>query len=54
MKDITNPVGVEVEIRDDGKVLWVNTENGCVLRICGIKDLKVEHGNKVYYRKIAE
>jgi len=34
---------VEVKIRDDHKVLWVNTEEGCVLRICGIEQILVEH-----------
>lgn len=30
---------VEVHIRQDGSVLWVNTGTHCVLRICGIKTL---------------
>ncbi len=30
-------VGVEVAIRDDGGVLWVNVDGVCVLRICQIK-----------------
>lgn len=39
--DITGAEIVDVEIRDDGKVLWVNTERGCVLRICRIKNVEV-------------
>jgi hypothetical protein len=39
--DITGADGVQVQIKDDGKVLWVNTENGCVLRICQIKYIEV-------------
>ena len=30
---------VVVRIRNDGKVLWVNTEKGCILRICNIEKL---------------
>jgi hypothetical protein len=41
MQDITAE-GVEVIIRKDGKVLWVNTEEGCVLRISNIKDVVIE------------
>lgn len=47
MLDITldndNPIlnEVEVQIRHDGNVLWVNVGPKCVLRICRIKDLKV-------------
>jgi len=36
--DITGPVGiVEVEIREQHGVLWVNVEGICVLRICKIE-----------------
>lgn len=52
MLDITAPsTNVEVELRSDGKVLWVNLEGRCVLRVCQIegevvgrliKDLKRE------------
>ena len=45
MSDITSE-GVEVSIREDGKVLWVNTEEGCVLRISNIKDLIIEDASK--------
>jgi predicted RNase H-like nuclease (RuvC/YqgF family) len=41
--DITGSEGVEVKVRHDGTVLWVNTvEGGCVLRICKIKSIVVE------------
>ena len=39
MKDITGAEAVEVYVSDDDKTLWVNTEKGCVLRICRIKEL---------------
>lgn len=41
MIDITGARYVTVEIRDDGKVLWVNTEEGCQLRICQIEKIQV-------------
>jgi len=33
---------VEVRIRSDRKVLWVNTADGCICRISGIEKLLVE------------
>jgi hypothetical protein len=43
LKDINGSDGVEVKIRGDGNVLWVNTvEGGCILRICKIKSIVVE------------
>lgn len=42
MMDITGAKFVQVSIRDDGKVLWINTENGCVCRICGIESIVVD------------
>jgi hypothetical protein len=44
MQDITGAECVEVLISDNGKVLWVNTENGCVLRICQMKTAPVVIG----------
>ena len=42
MKDIDDPEYVEIVIRNDGKVIWVNVENRCVLRCCGIKNLEID------------
>lgn len=43
MTDITGSEYVQVRIREDGKVLWVNTLEGeCVLRISQIKAIEVE------------
>lgn len=39
MNDILGAEEVEIKIRHDKKVIWVNTENGCVLRIGKIKNL---------------
>jgi hypothetical protein len=45
--DITEPChGVDVQIRADGKVLWVNVDGVCVLRICRITNLKLRGKQK--------
>ena len=36
LTDITAPEHVEVVVREDGKVLWVNVDGECRLRICRI------------------
>jgi len=41
MWDITGAELVEIVIRDDGKVIWVNTEEGCILRICQIENVRL-------------
>ncbi len=30
---------IEIEIKDDGTVLWINTPNGCVFRACKIQNI---------------
>ena len=39
MQDITGPDYVEILIRNDGKVVWVNINGVCALRACQIKEL---------------
>ena len=39
MIDITAPKHLEIVIRDDGKIVWINDETQCVLRACQIGDL---------------
>ena len=47
MRDIHSPGIVEIEIREDGKVIWVNTEAGCILRICRVKAFRLlDHRSK--------
>lgn len=42
LKDITAPkLGVQVEIRADGKVLWVHVDGITELRICQIEGLEI-------------
>lgn len=36
--DVTAPEHVEVRIRGDKKVVWVNIDGVCVLRVCRIPD----------------
>lgn len=34
MIDVRDPaVGVDIEVREDGKVVWVNLDGACVLRV---------------------
>jgi len=36
--DLFDSGEIEIKIKSDGKVIWVNTErHGCVLRICRIE-----------------
>ena len=42
MQDITAPEEVEILIRQDGTVIWVNINGMCALRACQIKRLVVE------------
>ena len=49
--DITAPKIVEVVIRCDSKVVWINTEKGCIFRACRIKKLTVDDRRKIHRRK---
>jgi len=40
--DITGAEVVEVGIRNDGRVLWVNVNGICRLRVCRIKTLVLQ------------
>lgn len=39
-------MGVQVDIRDDGKVLWVSVDGQTVFRICQIPFLEVNDARK--------
>jgi hypothetical protein len=39
--DISNPESVEIIIRHDMKVVWVNIDGICALRACGIKKVSL-------------
>jgi len=47
MLDIAAPRTLEILISKDGTKLWVNTEEGCVLRACKITVLYLHDGRKV-------
>ena len=47
MVDVTAPEVVEVSIRDDGKVVWVNVDGICRFRACQIKTVIVEDRRNV-------
>ncbi len=42
MNDLTAPKVVEISIRDDGKVVWVNIDGVCQLRACRIENLVID------------
>lgn len=44
--DITAPELVEIKIRFDKKVVWVNIDGICRLRVCQIKNLKVQDDSR--------
>lgn len=47
--DITAPdAGVSVGIRGDGKVVWVNIDGVCALRVCQIPHLTVDDKNRLH------
>jgi len=50
MIDVTGAEAVEVRISMDGSTMWVNTEQGCVLRICRAKIIQVEDERKRYFQ----
>lgn len=47
--DITAPDNVEVLLREDGKVLWVNVDGVCRLRICRVEKISFQHENTLYH-----
>jgi len=53
MQDFADPVAVEIRVRQDGSVIWINVDGRCVLRICQIKSLVVED-NRLSKRRIGK
>jgi hypothetical protein len=41
MQDLTGVEAVEVMVRDDGQVIWINVDGRCVLRVSKIEYLEV-------------
>lgn len=46
MQDITAPDNLEIIVRADGKVIWVNIDGRCVLRACRIRHLTLSDRRK--------
>lgn len=44
--DFTKPQTVEIEIRGDGKVVWINIDGLCRLRVCRIENLTLTDERK--------
>ena len=44
--DITGPDIVEISIKEDGKVIWINVDGICACRICRIKELIIDDRRK--------
>lgn len=40
--DITGAKDVQIQIRGDQRVIWVNVDGMCRLRICQIEDLTID------------
>lgn len=41
MVDISEPEAVQIQIRADGKVIWINVDGICRFRACRIKELEI-------------
>jgi hypothetical protein len=56
MVDITAPNVVEIEVRHDGKVVWVNVDGVCRLRACQIGNLAIDDSRINYniFKAVAE
>ena len=46
MIDLTAPEIVEVLVRSDGKVIWINIDGVCRLRACRINKLEINDERK--------
>lgn len=44
--DVTGAEEVEVSIKSDGSVIWINVDGLLRLRVCRIKKITIEDGRK--------
>jgi hypothetical protein len=42
MLNISAPEVIRIQIASDGKMVWIDTENGCIFRACRIKQLDLQ------------
>jgi len=47
--DITSQGAINIRISDDGSVVWINDSTQCLVRICQIWTLRIQHGGKQEY-----
>jgi hypothetical protein len=47
--DLNDPRFIQIRISHDGKTVWINDEDGCVVRINRIGALQVSHADKPPY-----
>ena len=40
--DVTGADVVEISIREDGKVVWINVDGMCACRVCRIKEIIID------------
>ena len=45
--DVTAPSLVEIEIRSDGKVIWIHVDGFTLLRACRIENLEIKDNREV-------
>jgi hypothetical protein len=41
MLDVTGVKHLQIEIRADGRVVWINTEEGCIFRACQVEQVEL-------------
>lgn len=46
LMDISEPEVVEIQIRADGKVVWVNVDSVCRFRACRVKKIEIKDERK--------
>jgi len=51
MNAITAPKVVEISIRDDGKVIWINVDGKCQLCCCEIQNLVLDDRRKFQFNE---
>jgi len=42
MLNISAPEVIRIQIASDGKMVWIDTENGCIFCACRIKELSLQ------------
>lgn len=48
IKDITAPEVIEISIREDGRVVWINNGEKCLFRACRIEKLVIDDRRDIF------